>query len=156
MKVLFLDIDGVLNSHRSCLALGGFPYGVEGYNRDQFDEVAVRLVRHIVKVAGASIVLSSSWRILHDYEDIARGLELPIIDCTPRLAGSRGSEIAAWLAQHPEVETYAIVDDDSDMLDGQVHRFVKTNMDNGLMWDDASLLAEILGVSIYAEGFDEN
>jgi len=24
VKVLFLDIDGVLNSHRSCIALGGY------------------------------------------------------------------------------------------------------------------------------------
>jgi hypothetical protein len=34
---------------------------------------------------------------------------------------SRGEEIEAWLAAHPEVEVYAILDDDSDMLRHQPH-----------------------------------
>ena len=144
-----MDIDGVLNSNRSCIALGGCPHDVIGYHRDRFDEVSVRLVRHLCAISGAQIVLSSSWRILHDYKDVARGLELPIIDATPRLAGNRGSEIAAWLADHPEVQTYAIVDDDSDMLDGQRSRFVRTEHENGLMWENALEIAEIFGVNIY-------
>jgi hypothetical protein len=45
-----------------------------------------------------------------------------IIDRTLDLPGrSRGEEIAAWLAAHPEVELYAILDDHSDMLPHQPH-----------------------------------
>lgn len=149
MKVLFLDIDGVLNSHRTCLAFGDFPHGVDGYHRDMFDETALRMIRRIVNVSGASVVLSSSWRLIHDYNEIGRALELPIMDRTPSLAGIRGEEIAHWLAEHPEVETYAIVDDDSDMLDGQLSRFVKTSYSDGLSFENAKQLAEILGINVW-------
>jgi hypothetical protein len=35
----------------------------------------------------------------------------------------RGQEIQEWLDNHPEVEDYAILDDDSDMLDEQFNHF---------------------------------
>jgi hypothetical protein len=152
VKVLFLDIDGVLNSQRSCIAFGGFPHEVDGYHRDMFDEVALRLIRGIVKKADASVVLSSSWRILHDYRDIGRALELPIIDATPRMWSPgkvRGHEIAQWLADHPEVETYVIVDDNSDMLEEQKPYFVHTCNFDGMRWADAEKMATLFGVSIY-------
>lgn len=37
--------------------------------------------------------------------------------------GLRGDEIKDWLDLHPEVEDYAILDDDSDMLDEQMYKF---------------------------------
>lgn len=148
-KVLFLDIDGVLNSERSCLAFGDFPHDVEGPCRQKFDEVALRLIRGIVERADAGIVLSSSWRIIHHYGKVANGLDLPIFDRTPSLLGGRGEEIAAWLADHPEVETYAIVDDDADMLECQKPSFVQTNYRDGFTYTDAIKLAELFGVSLY-------
>ena len=45
-----------------------------------------------------------------------------VIDRTPDLTGhSRGEEIAAWLAAHPEIKVYAILDDQRDMLPHQPH-----------------------------------
>jgi hypothetical protein len=152
MKVLFLDIDGVLNSQRSCIAFGGYPHEVTGYHRERFDEVALRLIRGIVKAAGASIVLSSSWRKNEDWQDIGPALELPIIDRTPSgwAPGQvRGHEIAEWLEAHPEVECYAIVDDDSDMLPEQKPFFVHTTHFDGFQWMHAEKLCELFGVSIY-------
>jgi hypothetical protein len=35
----------------------------------------------------------------------------------------RGEEIQEWLDKHPEVEDYAILDDDSDMMDHQFDKF---------------------------------
>jgi hypothetical protein len=152
MKVVFLDIDGVLNSQRSCIAFGGFPHEVVGYHRDMFDEVALRLIRGIVKQAGASVVLSSSWRITHTAHEVANGLELPIMDSTLTLWAPgqvRGHEIAEWLERHPEVESYAIVDDDSDMLPEQKPFFVQTSNFDGFRWDDACKLCRLLGVDIF-------
>lgn len=145
MKVLFLDIDGVLNSHRSAYAFGGFPFDVDKH-RNRFDEVAVSLIRNVAKASGAQIVLSSSWRTDKDWERIGHGLNLPITDRTPDMhPGPRGAEIAAWLADHPEVECYAIVDDDPDMLDEQKPYFVQTRHEDGLSYADANKLAELLG-----------
>jgi hypothetical protein len=149
MKVVFLDIDGVLNSQRTCIAFGGFPHETTGFHREMFDEVAVSLIRGIVNTAQAKIVLSSSWRISNPFKDVGVNLRLPIIDATPSLTGPRGAEIAVWLAAHPEVEQYAIVDDDDDMLDGQLSRFVHTSGMDGFTWQNASQLAELLGISIF-------
>jgi hypothetical protein len=147
-KVLFLDIDGVLNSYRSCYAFNGFPHSFTGKCRDKFDWTAVALVRNLCEETGASIVLSSSWRIGRVVHECANGLDLPIFDFTPRIAGYdgkvRGDEIDAWLKAHPEVTQYAIVDDDSDMLLGQLPRFVKTTHEDGLSFANFLALKELL------------
>jgi hypothetical protein len=152
MKVLFLDIDGVLNSQRSCIAFGGYPHEVHGKDRQQFDEVALHLIRGIVKLADASVVLSSSWRITHGWDLIGRELDLPIMGATPTKWEPnyvRGHEIKEWLDAHPEVESYVIVDDNSDMLPEQMDRFVQTCGFDGFRWMDAERMAELFGVSLY-------
>lgn len=147
VKVLFLDIGGVLDSYRSAYAFGGFPFDVDKH-RHRFDEVAIALVRNICTAAGAQIVLSSSWRTDKDWQRIGKSLSLPIFDRTPSLAGPRGDEIAAWLAEHPEVECYAILDDDGDMLDEQRPFFVQTTHQDGLTFALAGRLAVLLGTLV--------
>jgi hypothetical protein len=151
-KVLFLDIDGVLNSQRSCIAFGGFPHDVVGYERERFDEVALRLIRGIVKQAGAKVVLSSSWRITNAFDYIGKHLDLPIIDATPvkwAPGQVRGHEIADWLKRHPEVKQYVIVDDDPDMLGEQLPNFVHTNNFDGFGWLHAEKMCALFGIDIY-------
>lgn len=155
-KVLFLDIDGVLNSHRTCTAFGsplkgGFPHGFDADNMALFDHAAIGLIRKLCDTTGASIVLSSSWRIIHSVHECANGLDLPIFDRTPSLnwhGRTRGHEIAEWLAAHPEVERYAIVDDDGDMLVEQQPYFVQTDFRDGLRYGDFERLQEILGLQL--------
>lgn len=149
MKVLFLDIDGVLNSHRSAIAFGAMPWSHELPDTGKFDHVAVGMIRGIAEASGTSIVLSSSWRTSSNWESIATALRLPIVDRTPQMLGPRGKEIAAWLAAHPEVQSYAIVDDDADMLPEQLPHFVRTDMTEGLTFACAERLANLLGISIY-------
>lgn len=144
MKVLFLDIDGVLNSHRTAIAHGGFPHGFSPEQMQKFDHAAIGLIRKVCEETGAVIVLSSSWRILHAVDECATGLDLPIIDRTPSLTGNRGQEIAAWLAEHSSVIIYAIVDDDSDMLESQRTQFVQTSHEEGLSWQDYQCLLRVL------------
>jgi len=149
MKIVFLDIDGVLNSHRSVIAFGGYPHTVVGHERAMFDEVAVRLIAGVVRTAGASVVLSSTWRKFDGWEEIGPALGMPIIDRTPSMLGCRGMEIADWLHRHPEVERYAIIDDDSDMLEVQKPFFVHTSHFEGFSWKNAEKLAELMGIALY-------
>jgi hypothetical protein len=142
--VLFLDIDGVLNSMRSCEAYKGFPHGFDAKNMAMFDHTAIALIRRLCNETDASIVLSSSWRILHSVHECANGLDLPIFDRTPSLGTKRGQEIKAWLDAHPGVATYAIVDDDSDMLTEQRRYFVKTDIYEGLTFRNYRELVGIL------------
>lgn len=149
MKVVFLDIDGVLNSHRTCIAFGGIPHTTARNGRATLDEVAIRLIGGIVRAAGAVVVLSSTWRKHADWLDYGPALDLPIIDRTPQGLGPRGREIADWLDDHPEVEQFAIIDDDSDMLPEQLPFFVHTNYADGFLFSNATNLADLMGISIY-------
>jgi len=148
MRVIFLDIDGVLNSTKTCVAFGGFP--LELHHLDAFDQVAIRLLRRLCDSSGIQIVLSSTWRKTHHWHDVGQALGLPIIGDTPVMLGPRGEEISAWLTLHPEVNAYAIIDDDSDMLPDQMERFVQTDVHEGMTWADFQKLCALFGESPYA------
>lgn len=150
MNILFLDVDGVLNSTRSCVAVGGYPHGFDSAQRGMFDEIAVMLIQRLCRAADVQVVVSSAWRLHHDYTAIGVGLGLPTIGRTPSLPGVRGNEIKAWLAEHPEVDRYAIVDDDPDMLPEQLPYFVQTDGREGLRWADFVKLCGVFGLN----GFD--
>ena len=150
MKVVFLDIDGVLNSQRVCIATGGISHTTRGGGLEHLDPIAIALIRGICRAAGAEIVLSSTWRKHADWKDYGTDMDLPITDRTSQSStGNRGEEIAEWLRAHPETERYAIIDDDSDMLPEQLPYFVHTSGMEGFIWKDAVLLAEILGVDVF-------
>jgi hypothetical protein len=144
VKVLFLDIDGVLNSLRSALVHKGFPFNFKDH-RDRFDWIAVGLIRRVCIESGAQIVLSSTWRTQYTYDEVARELDLPIVGATPKLNGPRGLEINAWLSEHSEVESYVIVDDNADMLPEQGGRFVQTDMNEGLSFGNYAQIMRLFG-----------
>lgn len=145
MKILFLDIDGVLNSMRTAKAFYGYPFSA--LSLEQFDKVAIGLIQRLCKETDCSICLSSTWRLNSNWQHLAVQLTLPIIDRTPSnvsLLGYRGKEIEAWLQKHPEVKQYAIVDDNSDMLEEQIPFFVQTSAEDGLSYQNYLDLVRIL------------
>lgn len=152
MKVIFLDIDGVLNSNRSAKALGGMPWPGKAKDRDWhlFDPVAVGLLQKACEETGAVCVLSSSWHASdpQDLSDLENRLEVQIVGVTPDSRGSevRGEQIHMWLCGHPEVEAWAIIDDDADMLEYQKEFFVKTSFREGLLFEHYMRLVSILGL----------
>src|SRR6478752_5238839 len=107
MKVLFLDIDGVVNCARTPVASDNF-IGIDPY--------MTLLIDRIVQATGCSVVLSSSWRYHEDSMAEVRRRVCDFIDVTPKNNGltSRGTEIKAWLEAHPDVTQYAILDDNTD------------------------------------------
>ena len=117
MKVIFCDIDGVLNSEE-------YDMKRDPTAMSFIDESRLTLIKRIVDATGAKIVLSSSWRSHWD-KNIercdkcgayitncfsAQGIE--IFDKTGFYGGilSRKDEIKAWLGEH-EAEKFAILDD---------------------------------------------
>lgn len=129
MKVLFLDVDGVLNSRQATNFKN---------NLWPVDDYMCFLVGKIQLDANCAIVVSSSWRHHPEAMELIRKKLSNVIDKTPTsgLVGydekPRGHEIQAWLDAHPEVTRYAILDDDSDMLDSQLPNFFQTTFDTGL------------------------
>lgn len=142
-KVLFLDIDGVLNSRKTL--------GVYG---EHLSSEMVRRLNKIVKLTDCDVVLSSSWRTLFTLEVFHammfnQGMTYchKIVGKTETLSSFRGKEIKDYLDRHPEYDVYCILDDETDMLDEQKPFFIRTNWDTGLTEDDVVKALELLGQS---------
>ena len=145
MKILFLDIDGVINSIRSAVAFGGYPWDVKPESIKLFDPVAITLIRKLCDKTGCKIVLASVWRHSVGHEALKLAIDLPMIDSTPivHMGSSRGEEIAKWLEKNI-VKKYAIVDDDTNMLENQLPYFVKVDSKNGLSYENYLALLNLL------------
>lgn len=142
MKVLFLDIDGVVNCKTTTQRHRGY-IGIDPY--------MAFLVGKIQLDTDCRVVLSSTWRMWPDSRDEVKKQVVNFIDVTPNLGdGSRfgsvrGKEIAAWLNEHPNVEKYAILDDDKDMLEEQLPHFFNTSWDTGITEEIAKQVTDYLG-----------
>jgi len=150
--VIFLDIDGVMNSapfltkHTTPygIAIVGSMDGVEG-----IDPKAVDLLNTLVEESGANIVISSSWRFGHTIITLQSifnrlGFKFPerIIGSTSDLPGkSRGEEISLWLKQVP-VDAFIILDDDTDMKGVRDHH-IKTDFNKGLLQEHVTRALEM-------------
>lgn len=109
MKVIFLDIDGVLNCKKTPNPRK-FPYIVDPKLLRRFDR--------LLKRTGAKVVLSSTWRLDPAGLFSAKHLGVPFSDVCPDMPGSpRCDEVEAWLSRHPQVMRFAIIDDEDDDLD---------------------------------------
>ena len=126
-RVLFLDIDGVLNRDGTKARCNGFV----GVDRDLSDKLLKWL-----KDKDIAIVLSSTWRRHADMHDHLHDAGIHWIDVTPTV-GSRGMDIQAWLNKNQDVIHYIILDDDADMLPNQLTCFVQT--DNALGLQDHNI-----------------
>lgn len=142
MKVLFLDVDGVMNCRTT-------PYNpVTGLDLDPY---MVLLVHRIIEATGCEVVLSSTWRLFDESREKVRK-SVKFFDVTPDLRGKpRGEEVQAWLDDYSkkfggstetEVTRYAILDDDRDFLDGQP--LFKTMFEYGLTDEIAKQVIEYL------------
>ena len=146
MKIIFLDIDGVMNSevyHKNL--------DTKKKNWRRFDPEAVKMIKRLVEEFDAKIVISSLWRFVAKKE-LAKELKesglinhLHIDWKTPVIEpGHRGKEIKLWLNVHPEINDFVIIDDDSDVLSEYNDKFVKTDYYDGLQAEHYYIAREIL------------
>ena len=146
-KIIFLDIDGVLN-HQLFYEekTQAERYKEVGHPDCDLDDKAIDLINDLVKDTGAEIVISSTWRKGKSIEFLQElldkhGLKAKIIgktpvywfgsECEANGSVSRGEEIAGWMKKYVDEKkigwsdlSYVILDDDSDMLYRQRNRFL--------------------------------
>lgn len=133
MKVLFLDVDGVLNCRTTEERFMGF-LGI--------DPELVKLVDKIVDKTGCKVVLSSSWRLWEPHKQhVADHIEFIDVTLDNKGLTDRGCEIQKWLEENP-VDNYAILDDNGDFHKDQ-HLF-RTVILTGLTGEVANRVIEHL------------
>jgi hypothetical protein len=149
MKVIFLDIDGVLNT-------GGadalYPWVYE-LNHKNWHKSAVKRLDWLCKKTDAVVVISSTWRKLgmnsvdwwnsEFYQAGARNIN--VIGCTGNAYnGFRGREVRHWLANDSdqEVTHYVCIDDDSDFYPYQPRVRTKAfcGLTQGNVWEAYAIL----------------
>lgn len=161
MKIITLDCDGVLNNHT---------WNMEAAS-NTIDPDKMARINYILRETAAKIVLSSAWRyLIHRGEMNLKGLDWlfrshgmiagSIIDITRKdgvcqaafdrgqpwiHVNERGQQIADWLADHPEIETYCVIDD-MDLGISELHgsNFVQTDGKVGITDSDVERVLEIL------------
>jgi hypothetical protein len=136
MKLLFLDIDGVLNCKTTTERWNGLA-GIDRRLASMFLEW--------LSGKDIGIVLSSTWRLYDDTKAHLATAGLSWIGQTPDLRAIRGHEIAQFLREAPDVETYAILDDYDDMLPEQLPFLVQTSPVHGVRRRNFAKLNRILG-----------
>lgn len=140
MKIIFLDMDGVLCTYRASQAVR--ETGMMTY----LDPIAVKLVERLVVDNSAKIVISSTWRRFKnrkEMEEVFKCAGSSIIAdafhetwCTPENS-SRGFEINTWLTMATEqrgesIEKYVILDDHDDFMAEQQEFFVQCDQYDGI------------------------
>ena len=138
MKIIFLDIEGVLNTESTYKQVN--EYGI------YIDEFRIAYLKQIVEQTGAKIVLCSSFRMHFKKEDgkiiannnMGLALEkmfkkygLKIYDITMRNSNLiREGQINVWLAKH-EVENFIVIDDEPyNYKEFLRDNFIKTSIIN--------------------------
>lgn len=157
-KLIFLDIDGVLNSE---------VFFVEKRTKGSHEMIDKDCISLLNQLEGAAVVVTSSWGENNGKttEDLnAAGLKLPILGYTTKLHyefewACRGNEIEKWLRRtyggmgtmfgheyESAIYDYVIFDDDADMLLGQANHFIRVNRYTGLTQEDIDKARKILGI----------
>lgn len=121
-KVIFLDVDGVL-----CF---GRKESSEVY-KDGLEKFHLKNLKRILDETGASIVLISVWRKFGSHREAlqkafrAEGIEWngdSTGKIVMRYCNERPFEIEEYLDNHPEINKYAIIDDENHSCFGE-HMF---------------------------------
>ena len=140
MNIIFLDIDGVLNTSDS---FKKEYYKSKELNRIRIypiDEDRLSYLVEIVKLTNAKIVLTSSNRVNFikinnkliplnntgkDIINIFSKHDLSIYDITPY-----DNKIKMWLENNKNIDNYIIIDDEEVGLELYKDKLIKTNINN--------------------------
>lgn len=165
MKVVFMDIDGVLNSN-----YWNDSHQIEISNGEYIDEKKVKLFAKIMEETGAVIVMHSGWRFWFDDKlkptrkeasnlvGMLRKYNLDIYDKTPDFTTEeirktkmfslvKANEILAWLGSHTEVTNYLVIDD-LDLHNDELRKYqIRTDSAVGLTELDVEKSIRILNES---------
>jgi len=146
MKIIFLDIDGVLVTRNS------IKYQHLNFPDDtsiQFGKKAVKNLNKLIRLTEAKIVISSTWRLFHSLEELQDIFKKQDVKCNIISTTSieratieedipRGQKITDWLEKNSNVKHYVIIDDDvqADCIQFHPYNCVETSYKRGFAPED--------------------
>lgn len=157
MKVIFLDVDGALNSEKF----------LQHNKNEAIDRNSVGILKNIIDKTGAVIVMSSGWRLWFDdnmlpqdgysqclYEILCE-FNIKLFGKTPDFSTEeirtrktfshvKAKEIIAWLNEHEFVDKYVVIDD-LDLKNEEINaHLVKINGQVGITENDAQRVIDMI------------
>lgn len=152
LKLIFLDIDGVLNTGQHLAKLRINQQPCADHYGPLFDPNATDNLRKIVDATGAKIVITSSWRYIHGLSGLRkmwaeRNMPGTIHGVTPTDSfGSRGDEVKEYLTQISgnTPPQYLILDDECEYVGDLMKRLILTNPLTGITPSIATKAIKIL------------
>ena len=152
MRVIFLDVDGVLN--HKCFD----DEYMSNYNYNNKNEIVgvdpekVKILAKICEETYSKVVLSSSWKLGLEHGYVSKSLYrlvemlydngidlIDVTSCIPNPSKGGGQEmwkewdIECYLHEHPEVTKYCIFDDETyDLLTKKDH-LIQTDWKKGIL-----------------------
>lgn len=148
LKVIFLDIDGVLN----CYSTDIYTKSGTQFIEDKY----IERLKSIIDATDTKVVLSSDWRYSRDLPELKDNEFFELLDKLAEFGigfygftpyggwdSTRGDEIDAWLKEHPEAENFVILDDRCDM-EPHKEKLVRTEPVLGLTTKNVECAIHIL------------
>lgn len=157
MKIIFLDIDGVLISYRSHFSRKDWDRKIMKTVDVVTSDFLLNIIKHsaeelrivvsstwrfnserclgLLKSVGLESYLHSDWRTVTNYYELSGNKNYV-----------RGDEIKHWLDSHKEIASYKILDDDSDMLSEQKEHHIHCCMMNGMSYENMRKLMSWIGL----------
>ena len=161
-NVVFLDIDGVLNSNFWCENNQR-----EISNGTLIDKDKVKLLSSLIKTTNAKIILHSGWRFWFDphlkplrneaeklveifqgegltIDGVAPDLTTEEIRRTKKFSLVKAEEILLWISEHKDLKNWVIIDD-HDLHNSEIEKHqIKTDQTVGLSVEDLKNAERIL------------
>ena len=149
--IIFLDIDGVLRTHKSDLEWSqrlGVPIPVSVYDR-RFDRKIVSYINEIVGYTRAKIVVTSTWRVKYSLEELKQifrdnGITAEIIGKTD-IGLNRGEEIEQYISEN-EIENYVVIDDQVNDILKHIPKERVIKVDPFIGFEDVDKVIDVLYV----------
>ena len=175
MNIIFLDIDGVLNT---------FHFGLKDFKNKYggfliIDPQKVEILKEICDLTNSKVVLSTGWKFIIDDElkpldkdgefllEVFQKYDIPLIGKTITIPKDLGQgkktkywkeyEIIDYLKNHSEVSHFCIVDDETNGLESLLDYLVKTNdyqeseEDEGITKKHFDSISKVLKKEIYSK-----
>lgn len=142
MNLIFLDVDGVLNSESNARQVYKQTHKkASGYSYP-FDKKCLENLYNLVLKTNSELIITSTWRknitgleIL--YSELRKyNLDKYVTGYTPILNKTRGIEIKQFLSKLKYEPNFIILDDESSDMEDLLSHLIKTNREFGLTIQD--------------------